>query len=325
MQTTQAPGGVDYDGAGEITNDGVNRYLYDADGHICAVSGKAGMTGYLYNAEGERVEKGSITNMNSCDPMSNGFRPENDYILGPGGEELTEMTANSDGVMAWKDTNVYAAGQLMATYDGAGLHFLLNDPLGTRRAQTNYAGVLEQTCASLPFGDGLACSDSNDTPNPLHFTGKERDAESNNDYFGARYYSSNMGRWMSPDPVTVTDKRILNPVNTLNLYTYGADNPLKYVDSDGQDITYFYDQGGVAGHAVLFAYNQGNGDSAIESFGPNIHAPVGLGESDFDMAQFKSAQDLRNTYAAITIQTNPELTQEVINYIRQNPDPLSGL
>jgi RHS repeat-associated protein len=31
------------------------------------------------------------------------------------------------------------------------------------------------------------------------FTGKERDAESGNDYFGARYYSSSMGRFMSPD------------------------------------------------------------------------------------------------------------------------------
>jgi RHS repeat-associated protein len=31
------------------------------------------------------------------------------------------------------------------------------------------------------------------------FTGKERDAESGLDYFGARYYASNMGRWMSPD------------------------------------------------------------------------------------------------------------------------------
>ena len=30
------------------------------------------------------------------------------------------------------------------------------------------------------------------------FTGKERDAESGLDYFGARYYASNMGRWMSP-------------------------------------------------------------------------------------------------------------------------------
>ena len=30
-------------------------------------------------------------------------------------------------------------------------------------------------------------------------SGKERDAESGNDYFGARYYSSTMGRFMSPD------------------------------------------------------------------------------------------------------------------------------
>jgi len=31
------------------------------------------------------------------------------------------------------------------------------------------------------------------------YTGKERDTESGLDYFGARYYGSNMGRWMSPD------------------------------------------------------------------------------------------------------------------------------
>ena len=154
-----------------------------------------------------------------------------------------------------------------------------------------------------------------------NFTGKERDAESGNDYFGKRYYASSMGRWMSPDPVTVTDERVLNPANTLNLYTYGANNPLKYVDPDGQDITYFYDQGAPAGHAVLFAYNQGNEDWAIESFGPNIRFLAGLGESDFEMDHFKSAQDLRNTYAAITIQANPQLTQEVIDYIRNNPDP----
>lgn len=39
------------------------------------------------------------------------------------------------------------------------------------------------------------------------------------------------------------------------------------------------------------------------------------------MNNFSSAQDLRNLYAAVTIQTNPELTQEIINYIRTNPDP----
>jgi RHS repeat-associated protein len=34
---------------------------------------------------------------------------------------------------------------------------------------------------------------------PSCFTGKERDTESGNDYFGARYYASTMGRFMSPD------------------------------------------------------------------------------------------------------------------------------
>jgi len=35
---------------------------------------------------------------------------------------------------------------------------------------------------------------------PPHSTGKERDAESGNDYFGARYMASSMGRFLSPDP-----------------------------------------------------------------------------------------------------------------------------
>jgi RHS repeat-associated protein len=36
------------------------------------------------------------------------------------------------------------------------------------------------------------------------FTGKERDAETGLDYFGARYFSGVQGRWTSPDPVNVT-------------------------------------------------------------------------------------------------------------------------
>ena len=152
-------------------------------------------------------------------------------------------------------------------------------------------------------------------------TGKERDTESGNDYFGARYYASSMGRFMSPDPIKLTDERLLNPANTLNLYSYAANNPLKFVDPDGQDITYFYDQGGVAGHAMLFAYNQQTGDSAIEDFGPTRHMPVWWGSSMHETPTFTSADDIRHQTAALTIQANPELTQQVIDYIRSHPDP----
>jgi RHS repeat-associated protein len=68
------------------------------------------------------------------------------------------------------------------------------------------------------------------------YTGKERDSESGNDYFGARYYASKMGRFMSGDPVIITPLRLADP-QRLNLYSYGRNNPLSYIDPRGEDIT----------------------------------------------------------------------------------------
>jgi len=67
-------------------------------------------------------------------------------------------------------------------------------------------------------------------------TGKERDAESGNDYFGARYYASNMGRFLSPDWSDEEDSvpyaDLENP-QTLNLYGYVTNNPLRLYDPAG--------------------------------------------------------------------------------------------
>jgi RHS repeat-associated protein len=230
-----------YDAAGDVTIDTVagNSYLYDADGRICAVQSETAdgvtvKTGYVYNAEGERVAKGPITTM-SCDPVASGLQTasESDYVLGPSGEQLTEM---GNGNTTWVHTNVFVAGELFATYDHDGLHFYANDWLGNRRVQTDYAGVPEQACTNLPFGDGLSCSQSVTTPTEHHFTGKERDAESGNDYFDARYYSSAMGRFMSPDWSAKEDPvpyASLDDPQSLNLYSYVRNNPLIRVDADG--------------------------------------------------------------------------------------------
>jgi hypothetical protein len=83
--------------------------------------------------------------------------------------------------------NCQQVGQICK--DGA-LHFYLNDWVGSRRVQADYASVLEQTCSGLPYGDGLNCTQSMQFPTEHHITGKERDSESGNDYFGARYYAS---------------------------------------------------------------------------------------------------------------------------------------
>jgi RHS repeat-associated protein len=174
-----------------------------------------------------------------------------------------------------------------------------------------------------------ACSSSLEFCCDRKFTGKERDAESGLDYFGRRHYASTMGRWMVPDRVNVTDERLLSPTNTLNKYVYGGNNPLKYVDPDGEDITVFYDQGGIGGHAVLLAYDQQSGNSAVQSFGPADHdattrveelfsIPV-PGTDNYSFGNITSADQLRQQYASVTIQTSPEETQEAIQYIRTHP------
>ena len=93
---------------------------------------------------------------------------------------------------------------------------------------------------------------SNARFSPSRFTGKERDTESGNDYFGARYYSSAMGRFMSPDPYNINLIKqgmeagglpaeaaesffygfLENPQN-LNQYNYVRNNPLRLVDPTG--------------------------------------------------------------------------------------------
>jgi len=66
---------------------------------------------------------------------------------------------------------------------------------------------------------------------PAHFTSKERDQESGNDYFGARYYASTTGRFLSPDPLMASAK-VWDP-QTWNRYTYGRNNPLRMIDPTG--------------------------------------------------------------------------------------------
>jgi RHS repeat-associated protein len=95
-----------------------------------------------------------------------------------------------------------AGNKLLATYNPNGVYFAVSDWLGSKRAEigTYPLGCLT-TYFSLPYGNAqsdqtssVACPDATEH----HFTGKERDTESGNDYFEARYYSSSMGRFMSP-------------------------------------------------------------------------------------------------------------------------------
>ena len=236
---------VSADLAGNTTQDAVNQYVYDGEGRLCATVNTvySTWTGYLYDAEGNRVAKGTLSpqaGTDPCDSTTNGFKETNEYIIGPTGEQLTEL----NGAGKWLHTNAFANGQLVGTYgdltgSSNAIHFQLSDWLGTRRVQTDDQATVEETCSSGTFGDALDCAAPNGTVNDateLHFTGKERDTESGLDYFGARYYASNMGRWTSPDwadkPEAVPYSTLDNP-QSLNLYEYVGNNPLSRADADG--------------------------------------------------------------------------------------------
>ena len=68
-------------------------------------------------------------------------------------------------------------------------------------------------------------------PLPQKFTGKERDSESGNDNFAARYYSSSLGRFTSPDP----ENAGASPASpqSWNAYSYVLNNPLNLTDPNG--------------------------------------------------------------------------------------------
>jgi RHS repeat-associated protein len=173
---------------------------------------------------------------------ANGFTLIKQDLLGPGGEQVTEVGAA--GASAPQHTNVWPGGGLAATYDfkNGGLHFDLADPLGTKRVQVSGIGTAELNCVSLPFGNNIGntrttnCTGSVPDATENHFTGKERDSESGLDYFGARYYGSSMGRFMSPDwsvqAQPVPYAKLDNP-QSLNLYAYVENNPVTSRDMDG--------------------------------------------------------------------------------------------
>ena len=107
------------------------------------------------------------------------------------------------------------------------------DHLGSSRMMTGYNGYPVWQATYLPFGQEW---NPQATVNHYKFTGKERDAESGLDYFGARYYASLAGRFSSTDPVIVTPDRLGDP-QQFNLYAYTRNNPLRFIDPTGMVLT----------------------------------------------------------------------------------------
>ncbi|HLJ85745.1 MAG TPA: RHS repeat-associated core domain-containing protein [Candidatus Angelobacter sp.] len=113
--------------------------------------------------------------------------------------------------------------------------FYDDDQIGSSRLMTDGFGMPVWQGTFLPYGEEY---NPELTANHYKFTGKERDTETNLDYFGARYYSSGLGRWLTPDwaanAVDVPYAEFADP-QSLNQYTYVRNIPTVNIDPDGHD------------------------------------------------------------------------------------------
>ncbi len=191
-----------YDNAGNATNDGRHTYTWNALNQQTTMDGTAAQ--YRYDAQGNRVLK--IT------PTKTTY-----YVLGSG--------EYSGGV--WEKLYVSLGGQKLVEYSNGTTYFFHCDHLGTPRVQTNISGGVVETWDAYPFGEQWTMTGG--VGNKHHYTGKERDTESANDYFGARYYFAGNARWLSVDP----GRRPGDP-QQLNLYAYVRNDPVNWVDRDGR-------------------------------------------------------------------------------------------
>jgi RHS repeat-associated protein len=219
--------GYTHDAAGNIMSDGLHNYTYDAENRLIQVDGGNTAT-YVYDADGHRVQKTSATG-NFSDPAGTWI-----FFYDQSGRWVQKFNSPNN---TFVEGQIYAGSRHLASV-GGWTTFSHSDWLGTERLRLGMGGIPYQTesCASLPFGDGLNCTGSD--VDPLHFTGKERDAATGLDNFGARYYSSPMGRFGSPDwsalPEAVPYADFHDP-QSLNLYSYVRNNPMNQVDLDGHD------------------------------------------------------------------------------------------
>jgi RHS repeat-associated protein len=123
---------------------------------------------------------------------------------------------------------VYFGGKRVAhrAVSSGNIFYYEEDLLGSSRTMVQAGGTTPCYDADfLPFGRERAIT--NTCSANYKFEGKKRDSETGNDDFGARFYRSNIGRWMSADwssvPAPVPYANLTNP-QTLNLYAMVSDN-----------------------------------------------------------------------------------------------------
>lgn len=140
-----------------------------------------------------------------------------------------------------EDTARSLAASFSRTLDGAGgvggllmvrehtasaTHFAGYDGNGNVTALVKTDGSVSARYEYSPFGEPIRATGPLARVNPFRWSTKFTDEESGLVYYGYRYYSPTLGRWISRDPIKEGD----GP----NLYAFLVNNPISGVDFLGQ-------------------------------------------------------------------------------------------
>jgi RHS repeat-associated protein len=135
-----------------------------------------------------------------------------------GGKVIAEY-ANGAAASSPSVEYVNLGGGQLATIAGGVTTFNYADHLSTR-VTANMSGSPVRTYGHFPAGETLYQTGA---PSDFQFTSYRRDANSGLDYADARFYSSRLGRFLSPDPILGGG------------YAYADSDPINLVDPSGQD------------------------------------------------------------------------------------------
>ena len=197
-----------YDANGDVTNDFLHSYAWDANGRPVTVDTVA----VTYDALGRMAEQnrgGSYT----------------EIVYSPSGAKLALMT----GLSTLQKGYVPLTGGSMAVYNSSGLaYYRHSDWIGSSRLASTPGRAIYFDGAYAPFGEGYAETGTTD----LSFTGMNQDTVSNLYDFPTREYGT-QGRWPSPDPAGIGSVDPRNP-QSWNRYAYVLNNPLGFMDPTGE-------------------------------------------------------------------------------------------